>query len=178
MRQADPGRLPPRVKHNPVRMPESRRAYEASFGVCGGAQGVAAAKTRELQSRPLHRGAPDALAGLSRLVRGRRCRTTIPEESTALPLNRLNRQFAATRANELGGGPSPRWRPWVDFVSVAFVIDVLPGASSAGGQPARCRPSGCSMRRSRSCGLVPASTAQSTPATTAASIGRSVTRSG
>lgn len=34
-RQADPGRLPPRVKRNHFRMPGSRLVYEASFGVCG-----------------------------------------------------------------------------------------------------------------------------------------------
>lgn len=37
--------------------------------------------------------------GLRGVVRGRRCRTTLGEEAAERPLDRVNRQFTATRPN-------------------------------------------------------------------------------
>jgi len=109
-RQADPERLPPRLKRDQALVPEVHRVYEENFGVYGarklwrqlGREGSVVARCSvERLIRSL---------GLRGVVRGRRCRTRMPEESTALALERVNRQLAATRPNEL----------WVaDFTCVA-----------------------------------------------------------
>ena len=39
--------------------------------------------------------------GLQGVVRGRKCRTTIADESAERPLDRVNRQFQASRPNQL-----------------------------------------------------------------------------
>ena len=124
-RQADPGRLPPRLRRDRALVPEIRRVYEENFGLYGarklwrqlGREGFVVARcTVERLMRSL---------GLQGVVRGRRCRTTIPEESTALPLDRVNRQFAATRPNELWVADFTYVATWAGFVYVAFVIDVF-----------------------------------------------------
>jgi len=124
-RQADPERLPPRVKRDQALTPEVRRVYEENFGVYGarkvwrqlGREAFVVARcTVERLMRSM---------GLQGVVRGRRCRTTIPDESAALPLDRVKRQFAATRPNELWVADFTYVATWAGFVYVAFVIDVF-----------------------------------------------------
>jgi putative transposase len=63
--------------------------------------------------------------GLRGVVRGRKCRTTIPNDSAARPLNRVNRQFQASRPNQLWVADFTYVATWAGFVYVAFVIDVF-----------------------------------------------------
>jgi transposase InsO family protein len=58
-------------------------------------------------------------------VRGRKCRTTIPDDSAARPLDRVNRQFQADRPNQLWVADFTYVATWAGFVYVAFVIDVF-----------------------------------------------------
>jgi len=62
--------------------------------------------------------------GLQGVVRGRRCRTTIADEMAERPLDRVNRQFQASRPNELWVADFTYVATWAGFVYVAFVIDV------------------------------------------------------
>jgi len=58
-------------------------------------------------------------------VRGRRCRTTIPAEIAERPLDRVQRQFTASRPNQLWVADFTYVATWAGFVYVAFVIDVF-----------------------------------------------------
>ena len=120
-RETEPARLPPRLQRDRTLVPEIRRVHEENFGVYGarkvwrqlGREDFAVARcTVERLMRSL---------GLQGAVRGRKCRTTIADDSAERPLDRVNRQFQASRPNQLWvadftyGTPSqrspPRWGP-------------------------------------------------------------------
>ena len=63
--------------------------------------------------------------GLKGVVRGRKCRTTISDDGAERPLDRVNRQFKATRPNQLWVADFTYVATWAGFVYVAFVIDVF-----------------------------------------------------
>lgn len=65
------------------------------------------------------------LAGLRGVVRGRRVRTTIPEAAAARPQDLVQRQFRATRPNQLWVSDLTYVATWRGFVYVAFVIDAF-----------------------------------------------------
>jgi len=124
-READPERLPPRLKRDRELSATIRRVYEENFAVYGarkvwrqlGRESIVVARcTVERLMRSL---------GLQGVVRGRKCRTTIPDASTARPLDHVNRQFQASRPNELWVADFTYVATWAGFVYVAFVIDVF-----------------------------------------------------
>jgi transposase InsO family protein len=99
--------------------------HEENFGVYGarkvwrqlGREAIVAARcTVERLMRSL---------GLRGVVRGRKCRTTIADGGLEPPLDRVNRQFLATRPNELWVADFTYVATWAGFVYVAFVIDVF-----------------------------------------------------
>ena len=63
--------------------------------------------------------------GLCGVVRGRKKRTTIPADAAQCPLDRVQRQFVASRPNELWIADFTYVATWTGFVYVAFVIDVF-----------------------------------------------------
>ena len=63
--------------------------------------------------------------GLQGVVRGRRCRTTVPDESAERPQDLVDRDFTATRPNQLWVSDLTYVATWRGFVYVAFVIDVF-----------------------------------------------------
>jgi putative transposase len=124
-READPGRLPPRLRRDEALIPQIRRVHEENFGVYGarkvwrqlGREDVGVARcTVERLMRSL---------GLQGVVRGRKCRTTIADDGAARPLDRVNRQFIATRPNQLWVADFTYVATWAGFVYTAFVIDVF-----------------------------------------------------
>ena len=124
-RQCDPARLPERTRRDAELAREIRRVHEANFRVYGarkvwrqlGRKDVVAARcTVERLMKSL---------SLRGVVRGRRCRTTIADESADRPLDRVNRQFKASRPNELWVADFTYVATWSGFVYVAFVNDVL-----------------------------------------------------
>jgi putative transposase len=124
-RQADPQRLPPRLKRDQILIPEIRRVYEQNFGVYGARKvwrqmGREAIEVARCTVERLM-----GMLGLQGVVRGRRCRTTIPDESTVRPLDRVNRQFHASGPNQLWVADFTYVATWAGFVYVAFVIDVF-----------------------------------------------------
>ena len=62
--------------------------------------------------------------GLRGAVRGRRFKTTVADELAERPLDLLERDFQATRPNELWVSDLTYVATWRGFVYVAFVIDV------------------------------------------------------
>jgi transposase InsO family protein len=124
-RQTDPTRLPGRPRRDAELKSEIQRVHAANFGVYGARKVwrqlkreniVAARCTIERLMRSLE---------LRGVVRGRRCRTTIPDDAAARPLDRVKRQFQASRPNQLWVADFTYVATWSGFVYVAFVIDVF-----------------------------------------------------
>jgi transposase InsO family protein len=123
-RQTDPMRLPQRARRDAELKSDIQRVHAANFGVYGvrkvwwqlKRENVVAARcTIERLMRTLE---------LRGVVRGKRCRTTIPSETAERPLDRVNRQFRASRPNQLWVADFTYVATWSGFVYVAFVIDV------------------------------------------------------
>ncbi len=124
-REANPERLPPRLRRDRALVPEIRRVYEENFQVYG-ARKVWRQLGREGQDvarctvERLMRG-----LGLQGVVRGKKRRTTIADDRAERPLDRVNRQFQARRPNQLWVADFTYVATWAGFVYVAFVIDVF-----------------------------------------------------
>jgi putative transposase len=63
--------------------------------------------------------------GLRGVVRGRKCRTTIPDDLALRPPDLVDRKFAADRPNQLWVADLTYVATWRGFIYVAFVIDVF-----------------------------------------------------
>jgi len=63
--------------------------------------------------------------GISGVVRGKKFKTTIPDESVDRPMDLVNRQFVADRPNQLWVADLTYVSTWRGMVYVAFVIDVF-----------------------------------------------------
>jgi transposase InsO family protein len=63
--------------------------------------------------------------GLQGAVRGRRCKTTIPDDAAMRPPDLVDRDFNASRPNELWVADLTYVATWRGYVYVAFVIDVF-----------------------------------------------------
>ena len=124
-RQADPSRLPLRVQRDAELSGSIRRVWDENFWVYG-----ARKVWRQLRREgvPVARCTVERLmrhAGLCGVVRGRRKRTTIPADTAERPLDRVQRQFVASRPNQLWIADFTYVATWAGFVYVAFVIDVF-----------------------------------------------------
>jgi putative transposase len=124
-REAEPARLPPRVRRDVELSRDIRLVYEENFQVYGarkvwrqlGREQIRVARsTVERLMRSL---------GLQGVVRGRKCRTTISKDQASYPADRVKRQFAAQRPSELWVADFTYVATWAGFVYVAFVIDVF-----------------------------------------------------
>ena len=124
-RQADPARVPPRAKRDAELRPAIRRVWEGNFRVYGARKvwrqlrrdGVEVARcTVERLMRK---------EGLEGIRRGRKVKTTRPDENAARPADLVHRQFKAERPNQLWVADITYVTTWNGFVYVAFVIDVF-----------------------------------------------------
>ncbi len=59
------------------------------------------------------------------LIRGRKAKTTIPDDLADRPLDLVDRKFTAAKPNELWVADLTYVPTWIGFVYVAFVIDVF-----------------------------------------------------
>ena len=124
-REAEPERVPPRVRRDGELSPEIRRVWEENFEVYGarkiwrqlGREGITVARcTVERLMRRL---------GLQGVVRGGKRRTTISADGADRPADLVRRQFIATRPDQLWVADFTYVATWAGFVYVAFVIDVF-----------------------------------------------------
>ncbi len=124
-READPERLPLRIRRDVAMSGEIQRVYQENFQVYGarkvwrqmGREEIDIARcTVERLMRSL---------GLKGVRRGKQCRTTIPDTRADRHLDLVQRQFKAARPNELGVADFTFVAIWAGFVYVAFVIDVF-----------------------------------------------------
>jgi putative transposase len=123
--QAEPSRLPARTRRDTELCGEIQRVHEANFRVYG-----ARKVWRQLRRERIEvaRCTVERLMrrlGLQGVVRGRRSRTTIPDDRVDRPLDRVQRRFKASRPNQLWVADFTYVATWRGFVYVAFVIDVF-----------------------------------------------------
>ena len=124
-RQAAPSRLPARAQRDNRLRPEIRRVWDENFQVYGvrkvwrqlGREGLEVPRcTVERLMRQM---------GLQGAVRGRKFKTTVPDESAARPLDLVDRDFNATAPNQLWVADLTYVTTWRGFAYVAFVIDAF-----------------------------------------------------
>jgi putative transposase len=124
-REVDPERLPQRAQRDIKLSGEIERVYDENFRVYGARkvwrqlnrEHIAVARcTVERLMRSL---------GLHGAVRGRSCRTTVTDDAADRPADLVNRQFTATRPNQLWVADITFVATWTGFVYVALVIDVF-----------------------------------------------------
>jgi putative transposase len=124
-RQADPTRLPARAQREAALRPEITRIWQATRQRYGAKK---VWKELRREGRVVARCTVARLyhaLGLRGVVRGRRVRTTIPEAVAARPQDLVQRNFTATRPNQLWVSDLTYVATWRGFVYVAFVIDVF-----------------------------------------------------
>ena len=124
-RQADPSRLPERARRDSVLCEEIERVWDENRRIYG-----ARKVWRQLQREGIEvaRCTVERLMrrlGIAGAVRGRKHRTTIPAEVAARPADLVQRDFTATRPNQLWVADLTYVATWTGFVYVAFIIDVF-----------------------------------------------------
>ncbi len=123
--QADPDQRSPRTQRDAWLMTQIQRVWDENFAVYGprkvwqqlGREGIVVARcTVERLMRPM---------GLQGVVRGRTFKTTTVDAGAARPADLVQREFVATRPNQLWVADLTYVATWRGFVYVAFVIDVF-----------------------------------------------------
>jgi putative transposase len=124
-RAAHPSRLPARAQRDAQLGPEIQRVWQANRRVYGAKK---VWKQLHRETIPVARCTVARLMralGLRGVVRGRRIKTTIPEGLSERPRDLVQRDFRATRPNQLWVADLTYVATWRGFVYVAFVIDVF-----------------------------------------------------
>lgn len=124
-RARDPDRLPDRFKRDMKLELEIQRVWEGNFRVYG---------ARKVWRQLIREGTRVARCTVERLMkklgiqgirRGKKCWTTVADDSLYRPTDKVNRQFTATRPNQLWVADITFVATWMGFVYVAFIIDVF-----------------------------------------------------
>lgn len=124
-RERDPDRLPDRIKQDMKLELDIQRVWEDNFRVYG---------ARKVWRQLLREGIGIARCTVERLMkklgmqgarRGRKCWTTVADDSLYRPADKVNRQFTATRPNQLWVADITFVATWTGFVYVAFITDVF-----------------------------------------------------
>ena len=124
-READPDRASDRSKRDQQLEIEIQRVWDENKQVYGlrkvwrqlKRENIAAARcTVERLMKRL---------GIEGVRRGAKCWTTVSDDTLDRPADRVNRQFVATRPNQLWVADITYVSTWSGFVYVAFVIDVF-----------------------------------------------------
>jgi len=124
-RKRDPDRLPGRIKRDMRLELDIQRVWEDNFRIYGARKvwrqllregiGVARCTVERLMKR----------LGLQGIRRGKKCRSTIADDSLYRPTDKVNRQFTAVRPNQLWVADITFVATWTGFVYVAFITDVF-----------------------------------------------------
>ena len=124
-REREPDRLPERAKRDRALREEIQHVHHENHDVYG-----AEKVWRELNRQDI-RVARCTVArlmrelGLRGAVRGRTTRTTVADEASLRPVDLVDRDFSASRPNQLWVSDLTSVATWRGFVYVAFVIDVF-----------------------------------------------------
>ena len=124
-RERDPDRRPARYHRDEALKPEITRVWNENFQVYG---------ARKVWKQLKREGFDVARCTVARLMkdlglqgarRGKAFKTTIPDDSASRPADLVDRQFVATRPDQLWVADLTYVATWRGFVFVAFVIDVF-----------------------------------------------------
>lgn len=121
----DPEQRSKRTKRDEQLMPEIQRVWEENHRNYGARK---VWKQLKREAIPAARCTVERLMkrlGLEGVRRGKRCKTTIPDEAAHKPLDLVQREFTASRPNQLWVADITYVATWSGFVYVAFVIDVF-----------------------------------------------------
>jgi transposase InsO family protein len=124
-RERDPDRRPVRLVRDEELKPEIQRVFDENFRVYG-AHKVWKQLNRE--GRAVARCTVERLMrslGLRGVVRGKKFKTTIPDELADRRRDRVNRTFTVSRPNALWVADLTYVATWRGVVYVAFVIDAF-----------------------------------------------------
>jgi transposase InsO family protein len=125
-RQADPERRPARARRDAALGPAIQRVWDEHHQVYGA---MKVWKQLNREGIPVARCTVERLMGqlgLRGAVRGRAWTTTTrPDETASRPRDLVQRDFTATRPNQLWVADLTYVATWQGFVYVAFVIDVF-----------------------------------------------------
>jgi transposase InsO family protein len=124
-REAAPDRLPPRVRRDRELSDEIQRVWDENFQVYGARKVWRQLKREQFEVARCTVERLMGVLGLQGAVRGKPCRTTLSDDATDRPADLVNRQFTATRPNQLWVADITYVATWAGFVYVAFVIDVF-----------------------------------------------------
>ena len=124
-READPERLPARAKRDQVLSVEVHRVWDENFQVYGARKVWRQLKREEFDVARCTVERLMKRLGIQGVVRGAKCWTTVSDETLSQPADRVNRQFVATRPNQLWVADITFVATWLGFVYVAFVVDVF-----------------------------------------------------
>lgn len=124
-RERDPSRVPARTLRDAALRPEIQRVWDATRQRYGGKK-----VWRELlrEGRVVARCPVTRVykaMGLRGVVRGKRVKTTVPEPLAHRPQDLVQRNFTATRPNQLWVSDLTYVATWRGFVYVAFVTDAF-----------------------------------------------------
>tara|TARA_R110002111_G_scaffold125446_1_gene189974 strand:- start:4 stop:900 length:897 start_codon:yes stop_codon:yes gene_type:complete len=114
-----------RAKRDEQLIPEIQRVWEENHGNYGARK---VWKQLKREAIPAARSTVERLMkllGLEGVRRGKRCKTTIPNEAAHKPLDLVQREFTAKHPNQLWVADITYVATWPGFVYVAFVVDVF-----------------------------------------------------
>ena len=124
-RERNPDRLPDRIKRDKALECDIQRVWESNFKVYG---------VNKVWRQLIREGIRVARCTVERLMkklgiqgirRGKKCWTTIADDLLDRPADKVNRQFVATRPNQLWVADITFVATWIGFVYVAFITDVF-----------------------------------------------------
>ncbi len=121
----DPSRRPARAQRDAALRPEITRVWEATRRRYGAKK---VWKELRREARVVARCTVARLykaLGLRGVLRGRRVRTTVPEPLAHRPQDLVQRNFTATRPNQLWVSDLTYVATWRGFVYVAFITDAF-----------------------------------------------------
>lgn len=124
-RHRDSSRLPARTQRDAVLSADIQRVYEENMRVYGAKKVWKQLRREDIQAArcTVERLMRDL--GLHGAVRGKAVRTTIPGDAAERPLDLVERQFTASRPNQLWVADFTYVATWRGMVYVAFVVDVF-----------------------------------------------------
>ena len=123
-RQADPSRLPKRTQRDAVLCKEIDRGWHENRRVYGARKVWKQLRREEIEVARCTVERLMRKLGLQGVVRGRKPKTTIPDDAAARPVDLVRRDFTATRPNRLWVADLTYVATRAGFVHAALVIDV------------------------------------------------------
>jgi transposase InsO family protein len=124
-READPDCLPWRTQRDRALMVEIQRVWDEHLQVYGARKVWLQLKREQFAVARCTVERLMGVLGLQGAVRGKSYKTTIPDDAAERPADLVQRQFTATRPNQLWVADFTYVATWSGVVFVAFVIDVF-----------------------------------------------------